>query len=375
MARTPHLIVENYGPIRKVDVPFADITVLVGPQATGKSLALQWLKLALDQDYISDELRLHGFYPKGPKDSAGLYFGAGYEDAWKSATVTFKGVDVNLKKIHKLRLVVKSASALFVPAHRSLVFTTGWPQQFRSFSPDTPYVVREFSENIRSALSGQIDKVVFPARRQFRRELVDSLDEALLHGGLVVMESRGLNGEQLRIHHEKMNLSIMEWTTGQREVIPLIVALSDELPVGRKKRRDNIDWIIVEEPELGLHPDGIVSVISLLLEAARRGYKLVLSTHSSVVLEVLWVMNRLRGKTDAPRRLLKMLGQPADSRTGHQFARDILSLSTSITYFRHQQGGVESVDITGLDPNGDGVEADWGGLIRYSSRSAEVLSE
>jgi hypothetical protein len=375
MARSPHLIVENYGPIRRVDVPFADITVLVGPQATGKSLALQWLKLALDQKYILGTLAVNGFYAPDPTQLAGLYFGAGYENTWESSKVTFNGTAVNLKKISKAKLISGPNNTLFVPAHRALVFATGWPQQFRAFAPDTPYVVREFSENVKWTLSGQVNSVVFPAPRQFRPELSDSLDQALLHGGRVVLESRGLNGEQLRIRHDKTNLSMMEWTTGQREAVPLIVALSPELPIGRKKRREDLDWIIVEEPELGLHPDGIISIIAILLETARRGYKLVLSTHSSVVLEVLWVMSRLRGRTDASRRLLRMLGLPEDSQTSLRFARELLELSTSITYFRHKRGGVEAIDITGLDPRGDGAEADWGGLIRYSSRSAEVLSE
>lgn len=47
-----HLSIQNFAQIRSVDVEFADLTVLVGAQGTGKSLALQWLKTALDQPHI-----------------------------------------------------------------------------------------------------------------------------------------------------------------------------------------------------------------------------------------------------------------------------------------------------------------------------------
>lgn len=43
------LNLRNLGPIREADLTFGDLTVLTGPQASGKSIALQVLKLAIDQ--------------------------------------------------------------------------------------------------------------------------------------------------------------------------------------------------------------------------------------------------------------------------------------------------------------------------------------
>jgi predicted ATP-dependent endonuclease of OLD family len=42
------LRVSNLGPIKDASLEFGDLTVLVGPQATGKSLFLQLLKLLFD---------------------------------------------------------------------------------------------------------------------------------------------------------------------------------------------------------------------------------------------------------------------------------------------------------------------------------------
>ena len=45
------LRIENLGPIRQAEVAFGDLTVIVGPQATGKSIFLQTLKLVLDSNH------------------------------------------------------------------------------------------------------------------------------------------------------------------------------------------------------------------------------------------------------------------------------------------------------------------------------------
>lgn len=54
------LRLQSIGPIVDAEVEFGDLTVLVGPQATGKSIFLQFLKLLLDTGSIFRALRLHG---------------------------------------------------------------------------------------------------------------------------------------------------------------------------------------------------------------------------------------------------------------------------------------------------------------------------
>ena len=46
------LKVENFGPIGKAHVDFGDLTILVGAQASGKSLFLELLKLLEDKEAI-----------------------------------------------------------------------------------------------------------------------------------------------------------------------------------------------------------------------------------------------------------------------------------------------------------------------------------
>ena len=51
------LCVQNLGPIKKADVDFGDLTVLIGPQASGKSLFLELFKLIKDKAHIVSTLK------------------------------------------------------------------------------------------------------------------------------------------------------------------------------------------------------------------------------------------------------------------------------------------------------------------------------
>ena len=56
-----HIVVKNFGPIRKVDIELGDLTVLIGAQASGKSLFLQMFKLIKDRSAILKSLENYGF--------------------------------------------------------------------------------------------------------------------------------------------------------------------------------------------------------------------------------------------------------------------------------------------------------------------------
>jgi len=369
------LVVKDFGPIGKVKVPFADVTVLVGPQATGKSLVLQWLKLAIDRNRVLGTLGKHGYEVDGDAELlAGWYFGAGYAKSIRRTTkVTLGAKALDLRELANGRRRSEAHQALYVPAHRALVVGSGWPLNFRGFNKDTPFVVRDFSELLRELL-GRIGNDVFPAKRRLRAPIRKVLDTALFHGGRVVVESRGFEGEQLRLIHGETRLSLMEWTTGQREALPLLAGLYEALPSGGSERREPIKWVIVEEPELGLHPDAILAVILLLFEVSRRGYRLVISTHSPLVLDVLWAMQQLRKHEAGPKRLLSILRARAGTFMLN-LASTALARSVSVVYLDFKDGRVVSHDISGLDPlSVSAAERDWGGLLRHNTRIADEIA-
>ena len=110
MARTPALptlTLERLGPIRRASLEFGDLTVLVGPQASGKSIALQMLKLVMDHAAISARLRREGFDWRAELPTfLDLYFGEGMRNIWERGTaIWWKGVTGGKNRIELDRLV------------------------------------------------------------------------------------------------------------------------------------------------------------------------------------------------------------------------------------------------------------------------------
>ena len=167
----------------------------------------------------------------------------------------------------------------------------------------------------------------------------------------------------------------MAWTAGQREFVPLLLGLYDALPSSKLSRREPLEWIVIEEPEMGLHPKGIMAVLLLVFELLSRGYKVVLSTHAPLILHILWAIGLLRGRRGAPARVLEIFDLPSNPST-RRLAEAALAAHPAVTYldFDSRQR-VMSKDISGLDPAAvDDSESGWGGLTAFGSRIAERLS-
>ena len=71
---------KNVGPIAGADIAFGDLTVLVGQQATGKSIMFQIAKLMTDTGRIQADLSKHGIdWERKRGQFFGVYFGEGME--------------------------------------------------------------------------------------------------------------------------------------------------------------------------------------------------------------------------------------------------------------------------------------------------------
>src|SRR6266571_726337 len=138
----------------------------------------------------------------------------------------------------------------------------------------------------------------------------------------------------------------MAWTAGQREFTPLLLGLYHLMPAGGAPKRRDVQWAILEEPEMGLHPKAIVAVMAVVLDLLARGYKVALSTHSPTVLEVIWGMSRLKGHRDAPSLLCKMMGLPVD-RMVLKTAEAALQRQYAVIHLQHTDDShVVSKDIS-----------------------------
>lgn len=78
------LSVKNFAQIQSAEISFGDLTVLVGPQASGKSLVLQWFKVAKDMGEILHALREAGSDISSASSILDLVLGEGMSAAWRS---------------------------------------------------------------------------------------------------------------------------------------------------------------------------------------------------------------------------------------------------------------------------------------------------
>jgi predicted ATPase len=164
----------------------------------------------------------------------------------------------------------------------------------------------------------------------------------------------------------------MVWSAGQREFVPLLLGLYWLLPSSKVARRDHLKWVVIEELEMGLHPQAITAVLMIVLELLSRGYRVCLSTHSSQVLECVWALQFLKSNSAKPKEVLDLFGVRKTASTV-SIAEDSLRKIFKVFYF---DTSGKTRDISSLDAGSDeSSESEWGGLAEFSSRANRVVAQ
>lgn len=371
----------SLGQISEADISFGDLTVFVGEQASGKSILLQLVKLILDGDDIVQTLKKHGFDWHGdPKNFLSLYFGEGMEGIWDNASTKIK-IDneaFELDKVLSKKSKKKAETLFLIPAQRVMTLKDGWPRAFTDYAIGDPYVVKQFSEHLRLLLEtslGAGEGVIFPQVGRMNKTLRDTIGESIFGGAQVKLDRSGLR-KRIVLDVEDSQLPFMVWSTGQREFVPLLMGLYRLMPSGGARKKKNFNWVVIEEPEMGLHPQSISVLLIVLFELLRRGYKVIISTHSSQVPELIWAIRLIAKSKAAPARLMQLLDLKPNV-FSKDLSETVLDEKTFKTYYFSRQDSIVNVkDISTLDPE-DPEEAvsDWGGLTLFSTKTADIVTE
>jgi AAA domain, putative AbiEii toxin, Type IV TA system len=375
-AKPLNLRIRNFAHLKQVDLTLGDLTVLVGPQGAGKSLALQWLKVTMDGRQLVDALRDAG-HPVDRSDVlVDLIFGSGMAPAWREGETEILLANKKISLRNLGRVGDGKERLFFVPAHRSMLISDGWASPFQKLSSDTPAVARMFSQNLFDRFTGKDAGTLFPVEKRLKKEIRTKIDEAVFHGGKVGIVEDRQHAQRLRLTHGEMHLPFMTWTAGQREFTPLLLGLYHLLPSVQQRKRLGTDWVVLEEPEMGLHPQAVTAVMLLVLDLLWRGYKVVLSTHSPHILTMLWMMRQLKERK-ARWQLVCDAFDVATSPSMKKVAEAALSKDYRSHLFQFDSAGkVTSMDISPLDPGSDDDRvAGWGGLTAYSSRFGDVVRQ
>ena len=369
---------ENLGPITEANVELGDLTVLVGPQASGKSIFLQTLKLAIDRNHIL------GFFQKqntvfsnGPQSVLNGYYGRGMGGMLKkNPTVRWDGTKYDLGQLTSPKKPKSNQveKLFYIPAQRVVSLPIGTTQSFNGFNFGDPYVLRYFGDKIHILLQSEFgdSTSIFPVKRRLQEALKKPVAEHIFGGAELRLEPKEFTQTlALKVKGLSEGLPYLAWSAGQREFVPLLLGLYWLCPAGKVSKRDQIEWVVIEEPEMGLHPRAISTFLLLVLELMRRGYKVVLSTHSTTVLDLVWVMREIKengGKESDVRQLFELPSNPPTQR----IASSALSKDYKVYFF--ERGKVVQ-DISTLDPGSeDEAISHWGDLSGFASRSADVVA-
>jgi len=175
-------------------------------------------------------------------------------------------------------------------------------------------------------------------------------------------------------------ISYMAWSTGQREFLPLLLGCYELLPGGKITKRKEIEWVVIEEPEMGLHPMGTFAVMTLILDLLSRGYKVAVTTHSSNVLDIVWAIEIIKRQGIDEGRKIELISRLLDLPGSNKGIWDMIGHALRHEFrthsFYYEKGRVQAKDISSLDPGDeDEIVAGWGGLAAYSGRVSDTVAE
>ncbi|MDJ0763795.1 MAG: AAA family ATPase [Myxococcota bacterium] len=372
-SRSDRLTIRNFAQIEEAKLLLGDLTVLVGAQGTGKSLALQWLKVAMDGKQIVSALHDAGHPTEKPEVLVDIIFGTGMGEAWKNKT----RVELNRKNIAPKgfgRIGDGKEKVFYIPAHRSMLIADGWAAPFQKLTSDTPVVARIFSQNLFDQFSGKGEGDLFPVDRVLKKEYREQINKAVFHDGRIAIEEDRQHAKRLRLTHGDTHLPFMTWTAGQREFTPLLLGLYHLLPPRKAIKQPTIDWVVIEEPEMGLHPQAVTVVMLLIFDLLWRGYRIAISTHSPQVLTAVWMVRRLQEQR-ARWQLICDAFDVTPSQQLQKVAKSAMKKSYCVHYLAFEDDGrVRSKDISTLDPSAEDEQvAGWGGLTEFSSRFGDAV--
>jgi hypothetical protein len=379
MSETLHL--KNVGPIQDAEVRFGDLTVLVGPQATGKSIFLQFLKLLLDTGPIFRTLRRNGLeWDRRVDTFLDVYLGEGMSSVWqKDSEIRWNGSYVGLLSLVGSPKKKEHEEAFFIPAQRVLTLSReGWLRPFTDYRAGDPFTVRDFSEKLRVLMDTGFGggKYVFPQPRRLKSEIRRLVSKNIFGGFRLDLDKTGAQ-KRLVLREpgeDATKLPFMVWSAGQREFVPLLLGLYWLTPPTAVKRREQVRWVMIEELEMGLHPKGIEVMLLMVLELLWRGYRVCLSTHSPHVLDLVWALQVLRRHKAHAKHVMKIFGFRTGNPALWKLGRAALEKEARVYFFDRETGTAR--DISNLSPAAEQpAEAEWGGLTELSGRVERIVSD
>ena len=167
-------------------------------------------------------------------------------------------------------------------------------------------------------------------------ELAEELEAEVL-GGAIRLNAQD---EPQFIPHQdpnKVPLGLHESASVVKSLVSLVLYLRHEAQPGQR--------LVIDEPELNLHPDNQRRVTRILAKAINRGLKIMMSTHSDYVIRELNNLVMLGQNSDEARVVMQELGyQPEQTLKRHQIGAYLVN-NGACTPLEITETGFESETI------------------------------
>jgi predicted ATP-dependent endonuclease of OLD family len=126
-----HLKVKSFGPIEEADIRFGDLTLLVGPQASGKSILLQLIKLIIDRYNIPSVLKQNNYeWGRNKENFLDLFFGESMSSIWSpgKTKIIFDKKEFDISSFLSKQGIKESSKTeklFYIPAQRVITMSQG----------------------------------------------------------------------------------------------------------------------------------------------------------------------------------------------------------------------------------------------------------
>jgi hypothetical protein len=307
-----HLTIRNFGPIREADIQPRDLTIFVGPQASGKSLAAQALCFLRGiEDPLSsvmpstamslESVRRAFKWWFGNDDTA--YAGPGTLLRWTNVETVSETVqeirweEQGARLSEALEKRVQEAGPgreprwwkresyypqVYIPTGRPLYsfFPPSVTVRILSSSPafeHWPGYILTFYQVLGTAIQqlGQIQGQDDLSSKRDELAFVQSRIESIFKGKI------RYNAETVALETHQKTLYPTTIAAGQVEIWPFWAIVEANLRLGQ---RFDFDQVYYEEPEAHLHPGAQRDVMETVAFLVRRGLRFLITTHSPYIL-------------------------------------------------------------------------------------------
>lgn len=344
------LVIRDFGPIRSADLELRNLTVFVGPQATGKSLAAQalyflnsigdFLDVVSPEAHAESQIALEAMaWWFGNKPSTYARSGSllrwepipGDERSAVEIRWAESGIELSpalIERLHTERRQIRSAFPLehvYMPGGRTLYsFLPSYTRAFSRAARDWPGYVQTFYEilgyvvrHLWEVQSGSPSRSMSLFSQGWPVEFCNERIETILKGQLRYgRDSVGLDIGRRRI------LSAMTVASGQMEIWPfwaVLQALFDG-PLSAYQ-------MCIEEPEAHLHPKAQRTIMEIIASLANVNLRFLLTTHSPYIVyavnNFLLAQEVIRSGQSLPDKTVPLEAVlQADKVSGYRFGED-----------------------------------------------------